>query len=256
MTEENTGAEAPAEEVVDLDADEKSDSSTEQQQDNETGAADAEPAKDGEASQEETGDDAPAKPRKAGVEKRIDELTRLRRDAERQAEYWKKRAEEAETQPTDDLEYEDQIAEKVRRANRKEQAETAEAQARHAADALFQARAEDARERYPDFDQVALNPSIPITPGMAEVIKDSDYGADLAYHLGKNPSEASRIAGLPVHRQAAELGRLEAKLSAPKPTPKTPPAPVKPVTGVNAGGTKDPAKMTMSEYIKWRESNP
>lgn len=252
MTEE-TG-ETPAEEVVDLDADEESESSTEQQQDTETGEADAEPAKDGEPSKED-GDDAPAKPRK-GVEKRIDELTRLRRDAERQADYWKQRAAEAEKQPTDDLEYEDQIAEKVRRANRKEQAESAEAQAIQAADALFQARAEDARERYTDFDTVALNPNIPITPGMAEVIKDSDFGADLAYHLGKNPGEASRIAGLPVHRQAAELGRLEAKLSAPKSSPKTPPAPVKPVTGVNAGGAKDPSKMTMSEYIKWREANP
>lgn len=250
MTTETVGAETPA---ASEDASvENSESATEQRADTESSGEAGASAETGENS----GDDAADKPkRRHWAHERIDQLTRQRHDAERQAEYWKRKAEENNSNDLDNLDYEDQIAEKVRRANRREQAETAAEQAKQAADAVFQARADEARDKYGDYDVVVGNPHLPITPSMADVIKDSDVGPDLAYHLGKNPREAARIAELPAHRQAAELGRLEARLSAPKPQPRTPPAPVQPVNGIAAGGSKDPGSMSMAEYAAWRKAN-
>lgn len=203
----------------------------------------------------ETGDDAPAAPKKKHwAHDRIDELTRARREAERQADYWKAKA--TKTTDPDSLDYEDGIAERTIQRTRHEQAETARESAASLAQEAFGYRETIARERFADYDTVARNPSVPITPSMAEIIRDSEVGPDLAYHLGKNVAEAARIAALPATRQAVELGRLEATITAPKPLPKQPPAPVQPVSGIAAGGTKDPGKMSPAEYIAWRQANP
>ncbi len=202
---------------------------------------------------QEAGEDAPAAPKKKHwAHERIDELTRQRRDAERQAEYWREKA--TATTDLDTLEYDDQIAERVLNRNRREQAETAQESAASLADETFGVREEVARERFADYDAVAKNPAVRITPAMATVIKDSELGPDLAYHLGKNPTEAARIALLPVHRQAVELGKLEVRIGTPKPLPKQPPDPVQPVSGIKAGGSKDPATMSMAEFKAWREA--
>ncbi len=119
-------------------------------------------------------------------------------------------------------------------------------------------RAEQAREKYDDFDQVVQNPQLPITLEMAEVIRASDMGPDLAYHLGTNPKEAQRIARLSPFLQAKELGRIEAKLAASPPTKKTStaPAPIAPVTARGGSDksfdTTDPRSvgaMSTSEWI-------
>ena len=73
---------------------------------------------------------------------------------------------------------------------------------------------------------------LPISTAMAEAIVDSDISVKLALHLHNNPDDASRIAALPAARQAAEIGKLEVKLSAP-PAAKKPsnaPAPITPVS--------------------------
>lgn len=121
----------------------------------------------------------------------------------------------------------------------------------------YEERAAKAKERLPDYDIVVTDPTLTITPLMAEVIRESDVGPEVAYHLGTNRSEAQRIAALPPHRQAAELGRLEARLSqAPAPAPATPrnppPAPPRTVSGVSAGLTKAPEEMSMAEYVAAR----
>jgi hypothetical protein len=253
MELETAGAETPAAEGAQPEAtDANSESSTEQQSEAESKGEASATEETGDTS----GDDAAAPPkRKHWAHERIDELTRQRREAERQAEYWRARA-EAKAPDLDNLDYEEQIAERVQARQRKEMAESASDAVRSVSQQVFEARETLVREQYPDYDAIARNPNVQITNAMAEVIYDSERGPEIAYHLGKNPAEAARIAGLPTIRQAAELGKLEAKLSAPKPTPKLAPDPVKPVTGINAGGSKDPAKMSMAEYIAWREANP
>jgi len=112
----------------------------------------------------------------------------------------------------------------------------------------------DARQRYADYDAVTRNPDLPITQAMVQMMAASDKGADIAYHFGTNPQEAARIAQLPPMQMAREMGLIEAKVSLPKaPTQTQAPDPVKPVKP-KATATKDPAKMSMSEYIAARNS--
>ena len=119
-------------------------------------------------------------------------------------------------------------------------------------------REEDARTKYDDFAQVAYNPNLRITEVMAETIRASDAGPDLAYYLGSNPKEAERISRLNPFLQAKEIGRIEAKLASEPPTKKTSsaPAPIAPVTARSSGNvayeTTDPRSlktMTTSEWI-------
>lgn len=106
----------------------------------------------------------------------------------------------------------------------------------------------DAQARYADFEAVAFDQSVPITDQMAEIIKSSDMGADLAYYLGKNKAIAADIAKMQPIEAARVMGRIEASISAPRPRTETKaPDPITPVRG-KASASKDPAKMSMAEY--------
>lgn len=78
---------------------------------------------------------------------------------------------------------------------------------------------DEARERMPDFDQV-VNDKTPIHARAAPFIVESDKGAEIAYWLGKNPTEAralyQKFESAP-NQALMELGRIEARLSAPEP---------------------------------------
>lgn len=118
----------------------------------------------------------------------------------------------------------------------------------------WDAAATEARNRYADFDNVALNPQLPVTQEMGELITSSDTGADVLYFLGTHPQEAARIATLTPLEQARALGAIEARLSLPKPNTQTKaPDPISPLKG-KAGALKDPSKMTMAEYAAARKA--
>ena len=122
----------------------------------------------------------------------------------------------------------------------------------------YQEREEVAREKYTDFESVALNPKLPITVVMAETIRASDAGPDVAYYLGSNPKEADRISKLPAFLQAKEIGKIEAKVANAPPVKRTSAAP-SPITPVNSRQTSTPAydttdpraakSMSTSEWI-------
>ncbi|MDE2144974.1 MAG: hypothetical protein KGJ01_03360, partial [Patescibacteria group bacterium] len=121
---------------------------------------------------------------------------------------------------------------------------------------VFEGRINKAIEKYPDFKDVALNPSVAINPAMYEVIKDSDLGADIAYYLGSNPDEAARIAKLNPIAAIKEIAQIEARMRAPKTEVKRitqAPKPVKTVTGGGETVDKDPSTMSMEEYIAFRK---
>lgn len=110
-----------------------------------------------------------------------------------------------------------------------------------------------AKSTYTDFESVALNPNLPVSPEMGSILMEMDRGADVLYQLGKTPDEAARIAQLPPLAAARELGKIEATLGQhkPKPSSKAPP-PIDPVGGT-ADATIDPEKLPFDEYVKWRE---
>lgn len=90
-------------------------------------------------------------------------------------------------------------------------------------------KVEAASERFPDFEAVVMNPALPINNDMAEWLSESERGSEVAYHLGKNPTLAARIAALTPVKAARELDRIERELSAPKPKTAPPPEPIAPV---------------------------
>ena len=123
----------------------------------------------------------------------------------------------------------------------------------------YHEREEVATERYADFKQVAYGDHVRITQVMADTIRSSEVGPDVAYYLGSNPAEASKIADLPPFLQAKEIGRLEAKLLSNPPVKRSTSAPP-PIAPVSARGTKPPAydttdprsvkTMSTSEWIE------
>lgn len=125
----------------------------------------------------------------------------------------------------------------------------------------YMEREESAIEKYDDFEQVAHNPNLPITQYMAQTIRDSELGPDVAYYLGSNIQEASRISKLSPFNQAKELGKIELKLQSNpdtlgKKVSNTPP-PVNPGSGkgekLKSYDTTDPRStksMSTEQWIK------
>lgn len=107
-------------------------------------------------------------------------------------------------------------------------------------------------EKIKGFDRSAFD-ELPLTPAIAAAIIDSDASAKLMAHLAANPEDVERIAGLSPARQAAEIGKIESRLSAPPKASNAPP-PIKPI-GTNGSATNsDLSKMSMEEYAAKREA--
>lgn len=127
-------------------------------------------------------------------------------------------------------------------------------------DKAYDERVEAAEDKYPDFQQVAYNPQLRITDAMAEAIKASDVGPDVAYYLGLNPKEADRISRLAPIVQAKEIGKLEAKIAADPPVKKTTaaPSPITPVTTRTSSApsydTTDPRSVKAMSVSEWIEA--
>lgn len=114
------------------------------------------------------------------------------------------------------------------------------------------AQVEEAKGKYTDFEQVAY--SAPISDDVAQMIAASDSGADVAYYLGTHRQEAEHISRLPPLEKARALGAIEARLSfAPPVTQTAAPEPITPIKG-KATAAKDPAKMSMAEYMAARKA--
>ena len=98
-------------------------------------------------------------------------------------------------------------------SERKKQADAEQAQ--RAITEGWQGKVEQGRGKYTDFDEVALNPDLPIAPGgvVDVMVLESPNGTDLLYHLGRNPEELERINKLPPIQAARELFRIETSLS-------------------------------------------
>lgn len=226
--------------------------------------------------EEATRDDSPAdaeKPKAKGVQKRIDELTELRRNAERDRDYWRELALQPKDKPQeapkpqpqgkpslDQFESYDGYLEALSdwKVDQRLQAERQQTQEREQQatqqqrEYEFSLRVQTFAETHPDFDSVVRNPSLPITQEMVEVAQSSDKGPEVLYHLGQNPEEAHRISQLSPLQQALELGRLEVSLSRPSRTQTGAPPPIEPVSGTGGNESVDPERMTPDEWMAWR----
>lgn len=135
-----------------------------------------------------------------------------------------------------------------------------EEDARRKRDEGFQGRVAEARKKYEDFDRVVLtNPAFVQSDAVATLIKESEFGADVAYHLATNPDDMRRLNALPPLLAAREFGKLESKLSAPPPTPEPrklisqAPEPVQPVQP-SAVVEKDEQELPVGDFIARRNA--
>ncbi len=215
----------------------------------------------------------PIPPKKKSAQERIDEITRARREAEREREYWKQVAltkEKDEPLPAqrppsflpprptlDQFEtttaYEDALF--TWRDNVKE-IQTQVARQREAHDGAlrtFNERAKNLRAEHEDFDEVIESPVF--SPVMRITLLNSENGPAVAYHLGlsENRTEADRIRRLPLEMQPYELGKLETKLLLAKETKKVTqaPPPIKPVGMIGGEIEVDSSKMSTAEWMAW-----
>lgn len=93
----------------------------------------------------------------------------------------------------------------------------------------------------------------------ADVIKESELAPEILLYLANNRGQAEKIAQLPPYVQAREIGRIEARLEMQKTQaeqkPKVSEAPPPPpkIEATTAVIDKDPDKMSVNEWLKWRE---
>lgn len=131
-----------------------------------------------------------------------------------------------------------QKEENDRKTRTEEEQRTAQQRLFEESSKAFAERRTKAIEQMPDYETVAENPEVQITPHMGALILGDSNGPQIAYHLGKNPQEAARIAALPVAQQLFEMGRIAAEVARPKPNVSKAPPPVKPISGTNANATE------------------
>lgn len=218
--------------------------------------------------------EAVAKPTK-GVQKRIDELTRQRGDAERLASEQSKRLdkalelierlsgasavkEQAKNEQDDprparsqfddpDAYTEELSAWSGRQAVKAYQSEQSlllnknrQADEFNKVTTSWTEGKEKAIEKYPDYVEVTENDALPIPQHVGFAILHNPQGHDIAYWLGKNPKEAARIAALDPPMAVMEIGAIGARLAANKPAVSKAPVPVKPIGARNEASSVTP----------------
>lgn len=216
----------------------------------------------------------PPVPKKKTAQERIDEITRARRTAERELEYWRRIALEKEKpalKPPTELEpitlpglpprptleqfetttaYEDALFAWYENKKSSEQAVAKQRISEEEGLRKFNRSAEKLRQEHEDFDIVIESPVF--SPAMRLAILHSENGPLMAYHLGKpeNREIADRIRTLPAESQFYEIGKIEAQVLLAKNIKKVPgaPPPITPV-GVGGGGIIDESKLTTVEWM-------
>lgn len=109
-------------------------------------------------------------------------------------------------------------------------------------------------EKLAGFDRDAFD-ELPLTTSIAQAIIESDIAPKLMAHMAANPEEVDRIAKLSPARQAAEIGKLEVKLSAVKDVKVSKaPAPIKTVGARGGEVGKSIENMTMAEYAAFEKN--
>jgi len=199
-----------------------------------------------------------------GVKKRIDKVTRQKYEAiaesnRLKAEIEQLKAQFAPKQEAPDISQFDTLDEYVEAvAEYKLNQKTQATQSQQAQQTQAQAQAQDwvakvdkVRSVAPDFDEAFNNvANIEFAPMALEAVAQHPKGAEIAYMLGKNVSEAYRIAALSPAQQLIEIGVIAAKTNVPKPKAvSSAPAPVKPVQG---GSSNSAPPTDIDEWMKWR----
>ena len=114
----------------------------------------------------------------------------------------------------------------------------------------------DGKAAFPDFDQAVANlQMLGVNRDFLELATSSDAGAKLLHHLGTDLDETARLLTLPPVQMARELTRLEIKLAQPAPPPPVSkaPAPITPLGSSALNDVGDPSRMSDAEWYAQRQ---
>jgi hypothetical protein len=225
--------------------------------------------------------------RKSGWQRRIDKLNARERAAQKEAEYWKRRAlegagetqkdapkdekpkQDAQGKPKPDQyetheEYVEALTDwKLEQRDKAREAKARETELQTAQQKLAQAHIERVQafaKKVDDFEEVVEAASdIVVSPALREAVLQSDNSAELIYELAKNRAEFERINALSPLAAARALGAFESRIAASKakeeqkPEPKKQtltPKPIAPVGGGKGAVAKsiDDPSLTQAEY--------
>ena len=200
-------------------------------------------------------------PVKKTAQERINELTRKRHEAEREAERLRQelanktkapeplagrpKIENYETQEA----YENDLLKWGLSELKREEEQTKRQREQAELEAQFQEDVAKLQDTYGDINEVIYQ--FPSTPTIVDTIYRAKNKALLAYYLGKNPNVAETICKLPSQSQIYELAQLEVKLVNAQRTkkPTGAPKPISPV-GATGGNTIDESKLSDEEWFK------
>ncbi len=214
-----------------------------------------EPAADQSPTPAETPEQPPEK-RTPWFQTRIDQLTREKHEARREAEALRQALLLRNPAPQDPAQQPTQQPQAANPADidRIAEAKAAELVRTQQFNAACNAAYDEGVKAFPDFrdalDTLNMVAPLPSRPDVVEAAIATGKGAQVLYELGKDPDTAAHILSLPPIPMAVELAKLASKPAAPKPVSNAP-APIKPVDGA-ARAEPDPDKMTTKEWMEWR----
>lgn len=210
--------------------------------------------------------------KKDSVQKRIDQLTAEKYELLADREYWRNLNKPQETpkeeaqQPIktladfdyDESKFIEYVQSTVTQQAQQQFEQTARQQEAARQEASFRrAEAQFAGEQS-DYYAVTNTPGLEISQQLAEEIKGSEMGPQVAYHLGKNPEVSSKLSRMPYKQMMRELVKIETNLSKPKPKveSKTPP-PTPKLSGndkasVIRADSKNSDSLSTEEWMKRR----
>lgn len=239
---------------------------TEAKPDGETSETETKAKESDSSTDAETGDK-----KSKGVQKRLDELTRNWREAERREqallELLNKQTEPEKVKETQKtlsdfefdnekyIEYRLEIAEdKAEKSAARKIAELQSDRIGQLRKSSFQEREREFAKEHEDYFDKTRSAALTITEAMAEAIDDPE----VAYFLSNNPERADVIARLDPIGAAKEIAKIEGRLElerekAAKTVVSKAPPPAPKLEGSDPGtAEKDPGKMTDTQFRKWR----
>jgi len=226
-----------------------------------------------------------------GVQKRINQLTKKMRTAERENDFSRARVKELEKELEKfefktlkdedkkplkvDFEDEDDYIEALtdwkidKKLGKTQQNAAKETRLKEEQDAVGETfkgldnALEKGENKYDDFKELIMDKDLVIGSEVTQIILDTEIPEDIMYHFANNPEESERVSNLDPIRIAKEIGKLEISLKTvkkkeekkeeKKKVKKQSNAP-EPITPVKTDGVteKDPEKMSPKEYKEWR----
>ena len=224
-----------------------------------------------EASAEEAGEpEDPSPPKKDGTQKRIDEITREKHDARREAEYWKKQAQDNQVAPEPvepgktlaDFEYDEgkftEYLSNQAKADAQAETDKVVAQERDARlHADFSGRENEFSKDVDDYHTATTSDSLQFSADMRDATLTADEGPALRYYLAKNPEVSAKLSKMAPYDMAMELGKIAATKLGKKEKPSVTKAP-KPVPKIAGTDSKqalriDDPKISDAQFRKLRE---